>query len=806
MSGTSAPTPSFAGIVALIVQSTGARQGQANYQLYRLAAGESLAACNASNTSALPAASCIFNDVTSGNDAVPGEAGYGTSSADYSATVGYDLATGLGSLNVRNLVFGWNGGSTAGAAASGTQVSLWIDSPASNNSTVIGQTTFYGWALANNSQIVSVNIAIDSVPYGAATYGVTRTDVCAVYTSSSCPGVGWSFPFNTTLLADGAHTFAATAQAANGQVYTTSTTFSVANWTSSNPMLTVIDSPSANSPAFSGIASFGGWAIDSLSAIAQVAVSVDGVSYGLAQYGVNRPDVCAVHPNYAGCPNVGWSLLLDTTRLSDGPHTLAVTPVTTGGQHATTVAAFTVSNTPANVITLSVDQPNTQSAPFSGFSGFGGWALGTSQPINTIAVTIDGVSYGNAIYGAARPDVCSVFPDRPSCPNVGWNFAFDTAQLPNGLHILGLKALTAAGQYVSTTRNFTVANPSSASPVLVYVDSPSPQNSIVFGTAGFRGWAISNASVSNVAIAVDGVPYGTATYGAARPDVCAAYANVANCPNVGWTFPLDTTQLADGLHTMTATATVPESAGTFVGTVSSAFTVVNWSTSNPMKLNFDSPNAQSGPLSGSVTIGGWVIDTQAAINQVSVAVDGIPLGNANSGIARNDVCAVFSNSIGCPNVGWNYRLNTTLFPDGTHTLAVTAATSGGQNSTFSTTFTTANGSSTPIHISIDTPNSSETLAGISPIGGWAVDSSGAVIASVEILVDGDPVGTAIYGGARADVCAQFNTAGGCPNVGWNYELNTAGFANGGHTLGVRATGSDGQQYTVSTGFNIGNQP
>ncbi len=236
VSGTSAPTPSFAGIMALIVQYTGARQGQANYKLYKLASGESLAACNASNTSALPASGCIFNDVTSGNNAVPGQLGYGTSGADYSAGVGYDLASGLGSVNVRNLVFDWNGVPSGG---SGTQVSLWIDSPSSANSTVLGQTTFYGWALTNNSPIASVNISIDSVPYGAATYGVTRTDVCAVYTSSSCPGVGWSFPFDTSLLADGSHTFAATAQAANGQVYTNSTTFSVANWTASNPMLIV---------------------------------------------------------------------------------------------------------------------------------------------------------------------------------------------------------------------------------------------------------------------------------------------------------------------------------------------------------------------------------------------------------------------------------------------------------------------------------------------------------------------------------------------------------------------------------------
>src|SRR6185312_15527206 len=79
-----------------------------NYVLYRLAAAETLSQCNGSKTTALPAGTCIFNDVTVGNNAVPGETGYGTASAKYQSTVGYDLATGLGSVNVTNLLNQWN--------------------------------------------------------------------------------------------------------------------------------------------------------------------------------------------------------------------------------------------------------------------------------------------------------------------------------------------------------------------------------------------------------------------------------------------------------------------------------------------------------------------------------------------------------------------------------------------------------------------------------------------------------------------------------------------------------------------------
>ncbi|HXW94056.1 MAG TPA: Ig-like domain repeat protein [Terriglobales bacterium] len=108
VAGTSASTPSFAGMMALVDQKMNARQGQAQYVLYKLAAAEKLSSCNASNTSGLPAGACVFNDVTVGNNAVPGEASYGTSSPLYPATVGYDLATGLGSVNAANLVNNWN--------------------------------------------------------------------------------------------------------------------------------------------------------------------------------------------------------------------------------------------------------------------------------------------------------------------------------------------------------------------------------------------------------------------------------------------------------------------------------------------------------------------------------------------------------------------------------------------------------------------------------------------------------------------------------------------------------------------------
>ncbi len=106
--GTSASAPSFAGIMALVNQKMKSRQGQVNYLLYHLAASEPLSKCNGSSTTTPPESTCIFNDITSGDSSVPGEPNYGKSNAKYPAGVGYDLATGLGSVNAANLVDNWD--------------------------------------------------------------------------------------------------------------------------------------------------------------------------------------------------------------------------------------------------------------------------------------------------------------------------------------------------------------------------------------------------------------------------------------------------------------------------------------------------------------------------------------------------------------------------------------------------------------------------------------------------------------------------------------------------------------------------
>jgi Pro-kumamolisin, activation domain/Bacterial Ig-like domain (group 3) len=130
--GTSVSSPAFAGILSLVNQKTGNRQGNANYVLYNLASQQNKAGTACSSITGTPAAGCVFNDVTTDTIAMPCLKGtpnctvtnsgdrYGVLSG-YGSTLGYDLATGLGSVNASNLVNDW---SDANFIASSTTLTL----------------------------------------------------------------------------------------------------------------------------------------------------------------------------------------------------------------------------------------------------------------------------------------------------------------------------------------------------------------------------------------------------------------------------------------------------------------------------------------------------------------------------------------------------------------------------------------------------------------------------------------------------------------------------------------------------------
>ncbi len=110
-----------------------------------------------------------------------------------------------------------------------------------------------------------------------------------------------------------------------------------------------------------------------------------------------------------------------------------------------TVAAVFVPSGPPSV---AIDVP-LPGAAISGMVPVTGWAIDNTSaagtPVSLVQVKVDGVVVGNATYGAVRADVCSVYPGRPNCPNVGYSFTLNANTLIPGSHTITVAATDSDG-------------------------------------------------------------------------------------------------------------------------------------------------------------------------------------------------------------------------------------------------------------------------------------------------------------------------------------------------------------------------
>lgn len=184
--GTSVSAQAFAGVVALIDQKLGGKQGNINPVLYALASEQS--------------ASSIFNDVTVGTNAMPCTVIAGTSGCSitgsssytvgvlsgYNAGTGFDLTTGLGSVNVANLVN--NAGPNFYLSSSNPVVT--VSSPGASG-------TMSVTAYPASGYTGTVNLSCSGLPTGA-TCSFSPSSLVFTSSTSATAGIPVTVTVNTT--------------------------------------------------------------------------------------------------------------------------------------------------------------------------------------------------------------------------------------------------------------------------------------------------------------------------------------------------------------------------------------------------------------------------------------------------------------------------------------------------------------------------------------------------------------------------------------------------------------------------------
>jgi subtilase family serine protease len=325
--GTSVSSATMAGVMALINQKAGTAQGSPNTELYKLAAKQTYSSCSAESVTA-GSTSCYFNDIDTGTNAMPCD--YGATEGDpaqtgidspncspksgdligilpgYSAAVGYDQATGLGSMNVANVVTAWP----------------------TNNGSAIAKVTVSAQSSISATSALSVPVTVASSTSGGTTPTGSVTISGAGYRSTSGTLVSGAYTFTipANSLAAGSDVLTAT--------YSGDTTYSPATGSAT---VTVTGSTSSTG-TFSLAATTPSAVAPGTSATSTVTVTATGGYAGTATLS------CALTSSPSGA--------VDLPGCSFSPTTVTLTSSTTSG-----TATATVTSTAATTARLAHPQP-----------------------------------------------------------------------------------------------------------------------------------------------------------------------------------------------------------------------------------------------------------------------------------------------------------------------------------------------------------------------------------------------------------------------------------------------------------------
>ena len=245
-----------------------------------------------------------------------------------------------------------------------------------------------------------------------------------------------------------------------------------------------------------------------------------------------------------------------------------------------TIDSAGASNSPLSV-PVTLDVKAASSAPYGSFdspaNNSGGWA--SSIPVTgwalddvkvaNVRIWRDPVApepAGNLIFigdadivPGARPDVETAHPSAPLAYRAGWGYMLLTNFLPaggNGTYKLYAIAADAEGNSSRLgTSTITVDNAHAVKPFGA-LDRPAPGETISGTVFPNWGWALTPqpamipADGSTLKVMVDGVNLGQPTYGLLRSDIAGLFPTYANATTAVGVKTLDTTTLADGMHTI----------------------------------------------------------------------------------------------------------------------------------------------------------------------------------------------------------------------------------------------------------------
>ena len=202
--------------------------------------------------------------------------------------------------------------------------------------------TIKGWAISK-SNISAIKVYINDKLIGNATLGISRPDVKNAYPSyPNAEKSGYSLNFNTSNLSNGTYKIKVVYEGSKGNSISSEGTLKIVKNENNNnnnnnnnenrlPSIGNIDYPSNGITINNSSIKVEGWSLCN-SGIKEVKVYIDGQYIKSATLGISRPDVAKVYPNYTNASKSGYSVILDSNKISYGKRTLVVESIGLNGE------------------------------------------------------------------------------------------------------------------------------------------------------------------------------------------------------------------------------------------------------------------------------------------------------------------------------------------------------------------------------------------------------------------------------------------------------------------------------------------
>ncbi|OGU61745.1 MAG: hypothetical protein A2V66_05150 [Ignavibacteria bacterium RBG_13_36_8] len=469
-----------------------------------------------------------------------------------------------------------------------------IDAPQAGGTASGSSYRNWGWVLTPQPNSIplsgtTIDVYVDGIKVGNPRYNVYRSDIASLFPgyANSNGAVGY-FDFNTTAYENGVHTiyWTATDNVGNtdgiGSRY-----FNISN-SNRNVMDDIEGTPfiilNSSGPIINieeKELNFGAKLGGSYMA------SVKSHYSEIYQTNTGTPHTQIIQIDNTGGSALSWEAEADQNWISLDPTTgtapdwLAVIVDPTGLAAGTYMGTVTISDAnegcPPYYLTVNLNVYSDTEVPIGEFNypdadrtvagtiNISGWAL---DDIGVESVKVyrqegnDMVLIGDANFvRGARPDIAHAYSMYPFNNYAGWILSFTTNTLADGDYYFQAEATDYEGNTTVLEGNtFTIDNANSVIP-FGDIDTPIPGEIISGDAYQISGWALTPlpntipTDGSTISVLIDGVSIGSPIYNIYRADIANLFPANNNSNGSGGIFDLNTTNYADGVHTISWSVT-----------------------------------------------------------------------------------------------------------------------------------------------------------------------------------------------------------------------------------------------------------